>query len=289
MKTRFIVVFVTAALVCASGTSVGADEKDLEVIPLQVTQLDHGRYRADMDVIIDGRKKQFELDSGARKTSVRSDQDIRQYPAAGKDLSGGNFGNLVEFEIIQPKKLEIGSHVFLNARLQRTDAGRKDSLLGIDILGQHPFQVDFKNSKLSILARLPGSLKVAPLRIQSGGHIALPMAMGKKKCYVLFDTGAEATLIDAQFVKANQQLFKLTRTDKGMDSTGKQRDTPIYEAISLQIGDLHLKNVEMAADEWNDTFRSKMEGLPIILGSNVIYHARWSFDTKKGVYAVEPL
>jgi hypothetical protein len=44
----------------------------------------------------------------------------------------------------------------------------------------------------------------------------------------------------------------------------------------------------MVTFDYGDDLRKKMEGVPIILGSNVIYHAKWSFDVKQGVWSVEP-
>ena len=65
-------------------------------------------------------------------------------------------------------------------------------------------------------------------------------------------------------------------------------DTPVYRVDSLKVGNLELRNVEMVTFDYGDDLRKKMEGVPIILGSNVIYHAKWSFDVKQGVWSVEP-
>jgi hypothetical protein len=56
----------------------------------------------------------------------------------------------------------------------------------------------------------------------------------------------------------------------------------------LKVGALELNNVDIVAFDYGDDFRKKMEGTPLILGSNVIYQAKWSFDVKQSVWAVEP-
>lgn len=255
---------------------------------MHVTQPEPGTYKAQVEVVIDGHKKQFFLDTGAVQTSVATDEELRQYPAVAQGQTGGNYGKLVVVDIIQPEKFELGSHVFLKPRLQRTGTNRNYNLLGLDLLAQSPFQVDLKNSKLNIVAALPNDLTKSPIHRLSKGHITVPITLGDKNCYALFDTGGQKTCIDLQFVKTNPQLFKFVRNDQGTDSTGHRQDTPIYRATSLGVGNLHLNDVEMASYGFSDEFRKSMEGIPIILGSNVIYPAKWSFDLKQGLWAVEP-
>jgi len=44
----------------------------------------------------------------------------------------------------------------------------------------------------------------------------------------------------------------------------------------------------MAAFDFGDHLRNSMEGSPIILGNNVIEHAKWSFDLKSNQWLMEP-
>jgi hypothetical protein len=289
MTARLVIVFIAIFIACATSTlSRGTNQTRVEVIPLHVTQPEPGTYKPEVDVLIDGHRKRFTLDSGARKTSVFSDRDTCQYPVIAEDKSGGAFGKVNVVDVIQPRKLEIGRHVFLNPRLQRTGANRKTNLLGMDLLAENPFQIDLKNATLNLMAGASTELLKEPIHRLTGGHFAIPISLGKKHCYALFDTGAERTTIDLQFVNANSQLFKLIRTERGTDSIGHEQETPIYQVGSVQVGNLRLNNVDMASYDFGDEFRKKLEGVPIILGSNVIYHAKWSFDIKRGLWAVEP-
>jgi hypothetical protein len=289
MTVRSITFFM-GLLVASTGSAQSEENRalDLEVIPIYVTQPEPGTYKAEVDVVLDGHKRRFILDSGAGKTSVFSDPDTSTYPAVGHDQAGGSSSKAVSVDIIQPQQLGLGHHVFHNPRLQRTGTNRKINLLGLDLLSEHPFQVDLKNAKLSIIASLPRDLSTNPLHRLTDGHIAVPTRLGTKDINGLFDTGADITLVDLQFVKANAQIFKFVRNTEGIDSTGHQQDSPIYEVSSLRIGRLLLKKVEMATYDFGDDFRKKMEGVPIIVGDNVIYHAKWSFDLKQDLWAVEP-
>jgi hypothetical protein len=114
-------------------------------------------------------------------------------------------------EIIQPQTLQMGQHIFRSPHLQRTRENRKINVLGMDLLAENPFQVDFKNAQLSIINGIATDLVKEPIHKLSDGHITIRISLGKKMCFALFDTGAEQTTVDLQFVKSNPTLFKFVK------------------------------------------------------------------------------
>ena len=255
-------------------------------IPLIVTAKGHATYRAEVDVLIDGHRQRMILDSGARLTSVVCDDRTVQYPALRSVETGGAFGHSAPVDMIRPEKLEMGPLVFAGPTLERTTDRRANNLLGIDLLSQKPFQVDLRHARLNLVGSLTGT-SGQPLRRLNSTHIAVPLKLGDGNFEALFDTGAEITVIDLSVVQAYPHLFLLTRTEKGIDSTGRKLNTSIYRVDALQVGALQLHQVEMAAFDFGEEFRGKLEGAALILGNNVIYQGRWSFDIPSLRWSVE--
>jgi len=159
--------------------------------------------------------------------------------------------------------------------------------LGLDILKNVVFQVDFAEKKLNVLKELPDSNRPNPIRRLSPGHITIPLALGDKSTDVLYDTGSDATLIDSQFIENNSKLFSLVRSEDGFDAHWNRIPSKVYKTPTLKVGNLKMKDVEMAAFDFGSFMREKMEGAPIILGNNVITKGKWSFDLEKNQWALE--
>ena len=77
----------------------------------------------------------------------------------------------------------------------------------------------------------------------------------------------------------------LVGTEEGEDAHGNKIPSNTYHCKSLRIGHLDLRNVVMAGFEFGDYMREAMEGVPIILGNNVIYGSIWSFDFDSGFWS----
>lgn len=277
---------VITALLSVCGSAYSKEQKD-DVISLDVLQLEPGYYRPFIDVIIDGRKKRFEFDTGAPQTFIEYGEDISQYRVESHKGSGGGFGTIEQFDVIRPQSLQIGQHKFLNLPIQRGLQNQKrENLLGIDCLKDTPFEIDFKNGTLTLLSQTPDGIEKLPLRRFKTGHLMIPIKVGKTNTYALFDTGAEKTCVDLNFVKHHSESFRFIRSNQGKDSVGKMQETPLYSANSVQIGNLMSKDVEVVAWQFAGDFKKKMEDVPIILGSNVIYNAKWIFDLKQGNWSV---
>ena len=98
----------------------------------------------------------------------------------------------------------------------------------------------------------------------------------------MFDTGADSTVVDEKYIRENSSFFDLLRSEEGEDAHGNKIPSKIYNCKEVRIGHLHLENVEMAGFEFGEFLRGAMENVPIILGNNIIYGSKWSFDLKVG-------
>jgi hypothetical protein len=73
-----------------------------------------------------------------------------------------------------------------------------------------------------------------------------------------------------------------------MDGHGNRILSLVYRCSSIQVGELILTGVEMSAFDFGDHMRGRLEGAPIMLGTNVLERAKWSFDIPAGRWTVEP-
>lgn len=233
-----------------------------------------GTFVPDVEVLVDGIPKVFLLDTGAVTSSICNDAHVDSYASIRANESKAASGIGKTGDIIQPDKIVVGGYLFRKFQITRCGP----SLLGLDRLQEVVFQVDLKAKKLNFLKHLPSESTKYPIHRLSSGHMTVPLKMGTMTADALFDTGADTTVIDSQFVKSNMNLFKLLRSEVGTDALGNKIPSEIYLCDSVQVGELVMKGVEMAAFDFGGHLRKHMEGSPIILGNNVISGGTWTFD-----------
>jgi len=254
----------------------------IQSLPLLNRQTSPNAYVTDIEITVDGIKKRFLLDTGAADSTIALDIHTRNYPSLGKAESKGVSDKAIICDLIQPEKIGIGLHEIKSPLIKRCDK----NILGIDLIGTTLFQVNICARRFNLLKEMPKT-SLRPIRRLSPGHLTIPLLIGEKKIDVLFDTGADTTVIDLQFVKSHPENFKLVRSEEGTDAHGHKIESDIYECLDLIVGHLRLKDVEMAAFNFGDLFRFKMEGSPMIFGNNVISKGIWSFDMRRLVWTVE--
>jgi predicted aspartyl protease len=253
-----------------------------ETIHLIKRSTENDHFVTDIEGLVDGSKTLFLLDTGAATSSLAEDEHTKAYPSLGKEDAKGAAGKATPCDIVQPRQISIGNLAFHHPRIKRC----RTNILGLDLLGPSGFEVDLAGLKLLIGKSTDRKLQF-PLRRLSRGHITIPLKIQDQVVDALFDTGADTTVIDSQFVQRNPQLFEPIRSEEGTDALGNKIASQIYRCRSIQAGKLRLENVEMAAFDFGDFLRSRMEGSPLILGNNIISHAKWSFDLKNGLWGNE--
>lgn len=255
----------------------------IEGIPLTLRSTGPGTFVPEVEVKVDGHSKVFLLDTGAVSSSIANDVHVDSYPSMGERESKAAAGIGKIGDIIQPDKISVGSYSFRRSQITRCSP----SLLGLDRLKEMVFQIDLKSKTLNFLKHFPIKNTKHQLRRLSSGHMTVPLRLGKMTVDALFDTGADTTVIDSRFVKSNMNLFDLLWSEIGTDALGNKIPSEVYLCKSVQVGELLVSDVEMAAFDFGDHLRKHMEGSPIILGNNVISQARWTFDLTLNVWTCE--
>ncbi len=283
MSIRFFSAFCALLLTACASKKTKESPRALESIPLVFVQTEPGKYVTQVELLVDGKKKMFLLDTGAASSSIGKDEDTRKYPSLGKEEARGASGKPKICDAVRPEKILLGKQEYTKRKIKRCER----NILGMDLLGTFIFQVNLAEKKLDVVPSLPSNAPSYPIRRLRPGHITIPAKFGEEAMDVLFDTGADTTVIDSQFINSHPALFRLVRSEEGTDAHGHKIESKVYECKSVRLGELNLENVEMAAFDFGPFLRGRMEGTPVILGNNVIEHARWSFDLKAGKWALE--
>ncbi|MDO9182864.1 MAG: aspartyl protease family protein [Bacteriovorax sp.] len=252
----------------------------LESIPLIIYSKTAGTYLPDLEIYVDGIKSRFLFDTGAISSQIMSDSHTNKYESLGKKESKGTSGIGTNQDVIILSEVQFGQRVYKNFKIHRGER----SILGLDFLQDLLIEIDLKCERLNLLSNFSRTESLEKINWLSTGHLTVPLKLCEMKIFALFDTGSDSTVIDEKFVRDNSGMFQLIRSEDGEDAHGNKVPSNVYSCHEVQIGHLKLQNVEMASFEFGAYLREKMENVPIILGNNIIYGSKWSFDLKSGFW-----
>lgn len=249
-----------------------------ESIPLIVYENETGKVLVDIEVEIEGQVSRFLFDTGAAKSQIKFDDVTKNFKQIGQKESKGASGVGLHQDLVEIPSLAFGETVFRNLVLARSHRG----IFGIDLLENRKIEIDLKNNKLNFVEEVVSQDRINWLK---RGHLTIPLKISNTSTFCLFDTGADSTLIDERFVKDNSDKFELIGAEEGEDAHGHKIPSRKYNCKEFELGHLNLKNVEMSGFEFGEHMREAMEGVPIILGNNIIYGSVWSFDFEAGIWS----
>lgn len=257
--------------------------------PLIVTPGDLKSVKIEIDLKIDGIARRFQFDTGADRTMVMQDEKTSLYPSEGKASSGGASGVRFECDLIRPRTISFGDRDVLDHHVRRCDLATSSfDNMGVDLLDGQVFQLDFAGNELRLLTDISFSHPETLVRLGKG-HLKMAAKLGGQSLNAIFDTGAQLTSVDSEFVQKNPDLFKkVVSQETGHDISGKPVILDIYELVSVDFGDLHLESVQVAAFDFGDLRTYLGADAPLILGANAIVQANWQLDLKLNQWAVSP-
>lgn len=228
-----------------------------------------------IELTLNGKSRFFLLDTGAVTSNLSLDEQTKPLPIVKENTSTGASGKAAMSQIVSIKEIKLGNHVFPNQTISRSNV----DLAGLDLLGSFVFQIDLKNKELTLLKSIINeSLDLQKLKT---GHIVIPAKISTLKTGALFDTGADTTVINKRFIAEHPNLFKWIRKESGTDAHGNIIDSDIYSCNEFWVESWMISNIEMATFNFGSHMEEKMEGIPIILGNNVISQAKWVFDINR--------
>lgn len=280
---------LSASWACATQAAghTSASGPQAQSIPLIVSETSPGHHRVEVGIRLGNGDTTCLLDTGAPKTTLTASALTLRYQALQTSESKGVAGIGTACDEVLVDELQLGGRRLLKFPASRCAGDGTRNLLGLDALGDR-FLVDLRHRVLTLDPPLPQAGLALPLRRLRGGHMTLPARLGDTDVHVLFDTGADTTVVDTAFVAAHPGLFTLVRSEDGRDATGQTIPSDIHTVSSVVMGELHLRDVEVATFAFTEPMRRDMGAdTPVILGTNVIEAAAWSFDLQAARWSVQ--
>lgn len=272
---------------CSSMVEQNENKVIVDSIPLKFVSMDKrwpDRFLPKVEGFVDGQKREFLLDTGALSSLLMLDSFSSKYKDIGNSRAKSASGKVKKCNLIQPQSLVVETQKINSPKFKRCP-GRVMDILGLDFLGNWSFQIDLKNKRVNLFEALP-KMEYFSLKRVKRGHMILPMKIGGNETNFLFDTGADITVIDQEYVDKHPDSFRFIRNEENEDGNGVKSPSKLYICKKIRIGKMVLENIEMSAMEYSPFFKEAVEGSPGIIGNNVIEKAKWLFNTNENKWSL---
>ena len=221
-------------------------------------------------------------------TTLPLNSDTSAYAILTQEQSTGVSGVPSACDAIELGELAAGD--LRESRYRAKRCPGSDYALGLDFFQKLTIQLDLKRGVLNVLSCGHRGGKLHPLIRRTKSHLTMNASVGAHDIRVLFDTGADATLMDLDFLNTHRELFHKAagREQDGRDANGNFVPSEVYKVHSFRVGELGLDGLEIVAIPFAAHMKLAL-GLetPIILGTNALIKGVWTVDLERSVWSVE--
>jgi len=230
-----------------------------------------------VDIEVGGRRYRCELDTGAARTTLVSDEYLASLPACGTDSSARAFSAHND-DLVTIPGLAVGPLSVGPVEVARVPAGpHQRCLLGMDILGRYCCRFRFDAGILE-LTDSPDPAATLPLQVGDRGHLYLTLRWEGISASACWDSGAGITLVDQSFHRAHRRLFAEAGTTVGHDGSGASFQTPVYLMSGPMIGGVQFGPSLAAVIDMSPMNHGLLYPMDIIVGYPTYRQAEWLFD-----------
>lgn len=274
-----------AALLLSVSTS-GA-EPSRSVVSLTVTEDRYDGGRIYLPVRINNVMGVMRLDTGASSTRVRLAPWNSDLPSLGQSISTGASGATVQCDDLDAQKFELiadqGNNIARTKyRITRCPAGDGDDLLGLDFFNGARFSLDIDRRALVFFGEATASGRPKPFRRLGPDQrlVGIDLRLGRTASVGLFDSGAEVSAIDQQFVRKHRRLFVAVNAKPGASGVaGARIASKMYKIKSLDFGSGRvLRNLYAISYDFGGLRAALGADVSFLIGYNVIKKFNWDFD-----------
>ncbi|WP_442756410.1 retropepsin-like aspartic protease [Methylocystis sp. JAN1] len=283
MKTFRRSAFLLATLFL--GIAGAKAEPGRSVVPMTLTQADYGGGRIYLPMRFGNMMGAMRLDTGASTTRVALAPWNKDLAVLGQSDSTGASGRTVRCDDVEAKNVEIkasqGSSIArAKYEVARCAANDGDDLLGLDFFRGARFSLDFTRREMTFFGDAPA--RATPFRLLGPDQklVGVAFKIGNATTVGLFDTGAEVSAVDQQFVDRHKNLFTpVKRKGKASEAGGAAFSSKIYKIKALDLGEGRvLKGVYALAYDFGVLGEALGPQTPFILGFNFISRLNWTLD-----------
>ncbi|MBM3562998.1 MAG: hypothetical protein FJX48_07565 [Alphaproteobacteria bacterium] len=281
--------FQSAAFCAAlffSFAAIGA-ERSRSVVPLTLTEDQYAGGRIYLPVRIGNAMGPMRLDTGASSTRIKLAPWNKDMPVLGQSFSTGASGATMQCDDVEAPKVELvaseGNNIArMKYEVTRCPAGDGDDLLGIDFFRGARFSLDLDRRELVFFGDPTASGQPKPIRRLGPDRrlIGIELHFGKTGSVGLFDSGAEVSAVDQQFLRKHNRLFAAVNAKAGASGVaGARIASKIYRIKSLDFGDGRvLHDVYAISYDFGGLRAALGRDVSVLIGYNVIKRFNWDFD-----------
>ena len=287
LKRPVAFIYLLTLFGCIHSSVNAYDGAQFSNVDFDIIEGDLGSAQLRVSVIVDNENFDFQLDTGANKTSFAYSPLLNRYPAIGQAHTTSAAGIAVVDDKIRLSSFRIGDFEKKDFEVIRYKEGSPlKNRLGMDALPDKLY-FDFRSKKTNLKFYSPKSIEKNKLILYSDSSFGVEANFSKETVQALWDTGAELSVIDKEFVSKNPNLFQHLQTiTNGVDATGNAVKLNLYKFDGLQVGGKTLRGTIMSMDF--KLIREKMgTEVKIILGTNLIRNNNWYFDRVEKTWSID--
>lgn len=217
------------------------------------------------------------LDSGARITVVEDNLLFSDLEIVGKGQGSGLSGNTISWDIVQAKRIILGSFTFFNQKIARMYKAPWDCVIGNDLLKLQALDYDFDNKKIGLSNKSISFEKKFPLHNLNDLWSGVDVYFNQTKEVAIWDTGATLTLIDKTMLTEFPDNFEFIGEKTIEDAKGTPIKSELFKIKKLIIADKQLTDTYVFVTDMSYLTKT-IPGVRMILGYNVISKFNWRMD-----------
>ena len=230
----------------------------------------------------------FLLDTGAARTSVQYDDFTSKFTSLKKESSSSVFTSSSE-DLIMVSHVELGpifkKDLFV-VRLSPKQRGARN-LIGMDILKDYSLKFLFDENKVLVdPTESDESIILHDLFLDKRNHPYIDIKIKQLTFKAVWDTGAEITVVDINFINQFPTFFQEMDKSMGTDASGTKMETPMFTMTSIQIGDHMFPSLKVAGVDLSILNSTIDVPMNLILGYNLFNKANWIFDFPRRKWAI---
>lgn len=244
---------------------------------LRIQNGEHSSGECFLTALLNNKPLEFKVDTGANFSFIGASPDLENLPTVRKANKSGASGSVNSGDVVKIDALDLAERSFANLEMRRYPAV-KVPYLGMDILGQYPFSLDFVNQIFSWTLKSPASCNA--YRLSPKGHILLSASTGSSRCYAMFDTGAELTCVDNRTIEQQNSHFEfIQQINNGTDINNSPVAMKLYRTSSLKVDGIRLEDSFVIGMDFSAFQEHIGSTTSVVLGFNHISSLAWSFNT----------
>lgn len=255
---------------------------------LKIVLGDLGSGKIYIDTKWDGIDDLCLIDTGASYNNT-THMHFAAYPAIDTFNVSGAALKPITLDVIEVACIQIDSTNLIKTKAGRSIQGTlPESVIGASFFKNKCFEFTFSSA-------------IAQLKfVSSFARLSHPVVSLEKELFAtsvqlndiallgVWDTGAELSCIDEDFVKRNSTHFAFIQSiENGKDSTGNDVVMNLYRAEQIEIGGSFFQKVDFIGLNFEVLHKYIHPHLTVIVGYNLISKADWKFDLKNFKYEVK--